>query len=122
MGKEHTPQELEVWYILPAIRKEFAEIMVKRGMKQKEVASILGLSEAAVSQYFKEKRATEIEFDKKMIKEIEKSVDIVIKDNEKIMGEVQRILNLSRKSKVLCKLHHKKSDNIPDKCKICLGV
>ena len=55
------PQEIEVWYLIPALRKELARIFIKDyGLAQKKAAELLGISGAAVSQYVKEKRAKEI--------------------------------------------------------------
>ncbi|MFH1405899.1 MAG: hypothetical protein ABIG52_01635 [Nanoarchaeota archaeon] len=51
------PQEIEVWYILPAIRKELVLALKEKGHTQKEIASFLNVTEPAISQYTKEKRA-----------------------------------------------------------------
>ncbi|MFH1722811.1 MAG: helix-turn-helix domain-containing protein [Candidatus Altiarchaeota archaeon] len=50
------PCESAVWYTLPKIRAEITQELVKRGMKQKEVADVLGVTPAAVSQYLHKKR------------------------------------------------------------------
>jgi len=51
------PCERIHWTLLPSIRKELAKIYVlEMGMKQKAAAKKLGLTEAAVSQYMKNKR------------------------------------------------------------------
>ena len=52
-----TVQELEVWYILPAIRKAFAIEMIRQGIPQKRIAVLLGVTSAAISQYKNDKRA-----------------------------------------------------------------
>ncbi|HIH66091.1 MAG TPA: transcriptional regulator, partial [Nanoarchaeota archaeon] len=52
------PQELEVFYFIPAIRKELSVQMKKKGKGQREIANLLGITEAAVSQYISSKRAT----------------------------------------------------------------
>jgi hypothetical protein len=47
----HMPQEIEVWYIIPAIRKELAKRLVQHHeVAQKDVAELLGVTEAAISQ------------------------------------------------------------------------
>lgn len=115
------PQELEVWYILPAIRKELAKFLIKDfNLKQKEAASLLGLTEAAVSQYVKEKRASGIAFDKNIANEIKKSAGIIFKNKSKVMSEIMKICNLSNVKKMLCILHKKHDKNIGERCKICL--
>jgi hypothetical protein len=116
------PQELEVWYILPAVRKELAKFLIKDfKLKQKEAASLLGLTEAAVSQYVKEKRASGVVFDKKILNEIKKSAGVIFKDNNKVMNEIMKLCNLVEVKKILCVLHKKHDKNIEEKCKICFG-
>lgn len=51
------PCEIIVWYVLPIIRREFAnELVVGYGMSQAEVARRFGVTDAAISQYLKKKR------------------------------------------------------------------
>ncbi len=114
------PQELEVWYILPSIRRELAKSMIKDfSLKQKGAASLLGLTEAAVSQYVKEKRASDIVFEKKILSEIKKSAGVIVKDHSKVMGEVMKLCNLVDVKKMLCVLHKKHDKGVEKKCKIC---
>ena len=48
----HMPQEIEVWYVIPAIRKQLAKALVgEHKLPQKQVADIMGVSSAAISQY-----------------------------------------------------------------------
>ena len=66
------PQEIEVRYIIPAIRRELASLLIKEHYKtQKEAAKILGLTEAAISQYQHSKRAKEVVFSDSVKNEIE---------------------------------------------------
>ena len=68
------PQEIEVWYILPAIRRDLTKSMINDlHLTQKEIAKIMGLTEAAVSQYIHSKRAKEIVFSNAVLKEIKQS-------------------------------------------------
>lgn len=50
------PCELIVWYVLPAIRRDLAAALKRKGMAQKEIAEKLGITPAAVSQYAKARR------------------------------------------------------------------
>lgn len=78
-----TPCELIVWYVLPAIRREFAMILVKEfNLTQREAAKKLGLTESAVSQYLRSKRGKEIKFDQEIIDEIEKSAKEILKSEK----------------------------------------
>ncbi|HLE06488.1 MAG TPA: transcriptional regulator, partial [Candidatus Nanoarchaeia archaeon] len=56
------PQELEVFYVIPAIRKELAVKLKANGLSQKKIAGIFGVTEACVSNYFKSKRANDVKF------------------------------------------------------------
>ena len=103
------PQEIEVWYVLPAIRKEFAIAMIAAGLSQKKVAQILGVTEAAVSQYKKEKRAHEFAFDDAFKSEVKKSVEIVMQRPAILFEEMMRIDNYIKQSGLFCKIHRSKS-------------
>ena len=115
------PQEIEVWYIIPSIRRELAKAMAKKGIKQRRIAEFLCITEAAVSQYIKQKRAKEVEFLAETIEEIKKSADRIIENKETLIEEIQRILGIVKKSKTLCKVHYKHG-KMPEKCEACLGI
>ena len=69
--QETMPQEIEVRYILPAIRRELARIFIQEhNLSQKEAANVLGLTEAAISQYLHYKRAKEVVFSDIIVNEI----------------------------------------------------
>jgi len=50
------PCERAVWELLPMIRADMAKQLVKDGIKRKDVAALLGVTPAAVSQYIHGKR------------------------------------------------------------------
>ena len=51
------PCEIVVWYMLPTIRKGVAKELVEvHGLTQSKVARIFGVTDAAVSQYLRNKR------------------------------------------------------------------
>ena len=51
------PCEVVVWYLLPTIRKGVAKELVSvHGFTQSKVAKIFGVTDAAVSQYLRNKR------------------------------------------------------------------
>lgn len=113
------PQELEVWYILPAIRRDLAVCLKQEGLLQRQVAKLLGVTEAAISQYLKSKRAKKIQFDGNIKKEIKKSVKKIKNNKACATAEIQRICNLIKKKGILCAIH-KKYENVCKMCKICL--
>ena len=113
------PQEIEVWYILPAIRREISKSLVKNGLTQKNIALRLGITESAVSQYLKEKRASEIKFDDNVLDAIKKSSKKIAK-NENVMKEIERIIHLMKKTKFICKIHHRYDHSLPENCDNCI--
>jgi len=115
------PQELTMWYILPSIRREIAMEMKSRGIEQKKIASMLGVTEPAVSQYFNHKRAFGIKFNAKIEKEIKSSVDKIIGKKSTALAEIQGLMNLPEMRKILCSLH-KKSGGISKNCAICSEI
>ncbi|MFQ5647863.1 MAG: transcriptional regulator [Candidatus Aenigmatarchaeota archaeon] len=103
MRKPSSPQEIESWYIIPAIRREFVKQMVKRGLNQKQAADRLGLTDAAVSQYLSDKRGKEVKFKRSIKSEIGKSVDTLLGGGN-AMKELQRICMVAKKERLVCRM------------------
>jgi len=111
------PQEVEVWYVIPAIRKEFARVFInKYNMTQEESAAILGVSKSAISQYLSSKRAT-LKFNKEIRKEIERSADRVVKNRNIVVKEIVRIINYMKENGFLCHVCKKYNKGI---IKVCM--
>ena len=91
--QETMPQEVEVRYILPAIRRELARVLIKEhSLSQKQAAKILGLTEAAISQYRHSKRAKEVAFSDAVVDEIKKSADKILADKngkQRLIAEIK---------------------------------
>lgn len=103
------PQEIDVWYVLPAIRRELSNALINSGLSQKKVAKMLMVTEAAISQYKNEKRAKEIVFDDVVKEEINRSAQHVVKNPENVFNEIMRIDEYLKKSGTFCKIHRSKS-------------
>ena len=119
------PQEIELWYVIPAIRKALVTELKKHNMKQKDIAPLLGITEAAVSQYMRDKRASCCyeAFQKQPLKqEIEKSAEIILKqespDPAVAIREITRLCNIIKESKVICDIHRKQNPNLKT-CDVC---
>ena len=95
-----THQEIEVWYVIPAIRREMVLELKKRNVNQKEAARLLGLTEAAVSQYMSGKRGTDVKFEPQMKAEIKKSVGAILK-GANVMEEIHRLTTFCRRKGTL---------------------
>jgi predicted transcriptional regulator len=105
------PQEVEVWYVLPAIRRELAKVMktkvtlranedgemVDHKVTQKEIARMLGVTEPAITQYLLKKkgqrsRGDQVKLPESVVKQINKSADKMISEYEKArMSDVEDI-------------------------------
>jgi hypothetical protein len=111
------PQEVEVFYILPAIRKAFAAALKAKGLTQAKIADILGVSGAAVSQYFSDKRGSDVTFEPATAQHIAEAASR-IKDQANFVHECQQILNEVTSSKAICGIHKQLGD-VPQNCTIC---
>ena len=100
------PQEIEVWYILPALRKEFTRQMLEKNLTQKAIAKKLLLTESAVSQYLNGKRGGDIEFNNEIKEDIRKSVDNILKTGN-LIQELQQLCRKIRENGFLCEIHRK---------------
>ena len=114
------PQEIEVWHVIPAIRRELANEMKKRNMEQKAIASMLGITEAAISQYLNKKRAIKIVFSKRLKKEISLATDKIIKEKSEttVLQEIQRIMDLPKMREQVCKIHQE-CECVKKNCMLC---
>ena len=115
------PQELEVWYLIPAIRRELTKFFIKKyELTQKQVSEILGLTESAVSQYLKSKRGNELTFNDKELDIINKYADKIIKDKKSIGKHLFSLSIKLRGTSSLCKLHKEQDSSVEKDCKICM--
>ena len=111
------PQEIEVWYIIPAIRKELAKLLTKNHELSYERAGvILGISKAAVSQYLSNKRANKIKLSSEVKEEIAKSAELISKNPKSAMFEMQRILKFMKDKKCSCDICKKFNKEVLDYC------
>src|SRR3989344_3973588 len=102
------PQEIEVFYIIPTLRRQLAISMKKQGLKQRQIASLLEIEDAAVSQYISQKRGNKIQLSRTIQKEITKSASL-IRDKLSLIRETQRLLKIIKATRELCRLHKKLS-------------
>jgi len=114
------PQEIEVWYLIPALRRELAKILISDfGMRQKKVSEILGITESAVSQYLSSKRGNELRFSEKE-KEIIKDVATDIIEGKDANEEIYKLSLKLRGNEAMCNLHKKLDHSVKRNCDLCL--
>jgi uncharacterized protein len=74
-----TTCEIMVQKVLPAIRAELSRTMIfDYGCTQQDVADVMELSRAAVSQYVSEKRGAEVGFSEETQNEIRKFASVLL--------------------------------------------
>lgn len=94
------PQEIEVWYIIPAIRRELAKCLVtKYQFTYDRVGKILGVSKAAIAQYLKNKRASKVKLHEKARQEAYKACGRIVAGKTDSTKEIIRLLELIRRKK-----------------------
>lgn len=115
MNKLLFPQEVEVWYIIPSIRRELALELVKIGMNQKQAAEALGVTTAAISQYKSEKRGSSKKFNEKINREIHESAIKIKAKKSTVFHEIMKISRMVKDQGILCKIH-KEMGNSHENC------
>ena len=111
-----TPQEIQVWYILPALRKEIATKLKKQEFKQKEIARIMDITPAAVSQYLHKKRANMNIRIKEEI--IDTAIKNILKNDEDYQEALQEALEEVSEAHTICEVH-KKIEKVTNCCGLC---
>jgi len=111
------PQEIEVWYIIPAVRKELAKLLTRKyEMSYEKAGLILGISKAAVSQYLSNKRANKIKLKPEVKKEVAKSAKIIFANPKLALLEMQRILKYMKDHKCSCDVCKKYNKDVINFC------
>lgn len=113
------PQELEVYYILPALRRELAKALKQNGKNQKQIAELFGISEAAVSQYVHAKRGADVTFTEEMKNTI-KDAATRIADKVAFLRETQQLMRKIWGDRVICDVcHNQNGCAVPKNCTVC---
>jgi len=99
------PQEIEVWYIIPKIRKELSLVLIDEyRFSYEKTGDMLGISKAAVSQYVSNKRANKIKLSTEIMKEISISAKNIFEKKSNGLVEIERLLQLMKKTKCSCEV------------------
>ena len=111
------PQEIEVWYIIPAIRKELAKQLTRKfELSYEKAGIILGISKAAISQYLSNKRANKVKLSPEIKKEVAKSAKIIAGNPRSALLEMQRILKIMKDKKCSCDVCKKYNKDVLSYC------
>jgi predicted transcriptional regulator len=111
------PQEIEVWYIIPAIRRELSKCMIRDyKVTYENVGLMLGISKAAVSQYLKGKRASKIKLHVRAMDEVCKSCGKLVKNKSDAVNEIGKILKFIREKNLHCEVCGEVVDGVHKDC------
>jgi predicted transcriptional regulator len=104
--------EVIVTTILPAIRSIITkELLSNYNLTQKEAADLLGLTQPAISQYYRESRGFKVKLLEKhpkimkMIDDLTRDIAAERLDAKEIQAKFCFICKLIRKNKLICSLH-----------------
>lgn len=99
------PQEVEVLFILPALRRELSKELIREyGITYEKTGKLLGITKAAVSQYLSHKRAAKIRLHPKVLARVHKSAKLIVRGKTDVPRELQDILNFIRRKKYHCEV------------------
>jgi predicted transcriptional regulator len=114
------PQEIDVYYTIPAVRRELAQRLVKQGLTQRDVARRLGVTEAAVSQYMSNKRGITYEYPREVAIALDGAAAAIsgTEDVALVRRSVENLCVIMKEHKVICELH-KQHDKTKDGCSTC---
>jgi len=127
------PSEIESKLLIPAVRAILSrELVIEKGLKEEEVARMLGITQAAVSNYLRGTRGDNELIAKlmslseimSMIKEISNDLSTNRAYTAKTLSKFIALCNYMRYSLIICDAHHSLERNIDEKvceqCKIIL--
>ena len=122
------PCEVAVKSVVPAIKATLAkELIEMHGLRQQEVASLLGVTQAAVSQYARSVRggALRIEKDNEVRMLTMEIVTLLANDRLPPMELAIKFCELCRtvrSKRLMCRLHRRLEPSLDiQKCTVCLS-
>lgn len=121
------PCEVAVKTVVPAVKALLAtELVNKHGLKQEDVADLLGISQSAVSKYTRKIRGHIIEINKvgEMQSLITQMVTLIVDGNHQraqFLTYFCKTCTIVRKTSLMCEFCAKTDPNLEiDECKFCL--
>lgn len=123
------PSEIESRSLIPAVRVIMAKKLANEyGMKEDKIAKILGVTQAAISNYVRGTRGdTRLVNKLENITEVMRIIDDITKEIAKsnafrasTMAKYIGLFNYIRESYIICDVHHTLEKNIDkEACKAC---
>lgn len=126
------PSEIEAKSLIPAVRAILARKLIKEySLKEEDVAKVLGITQAAVSNYVRGTRG-DIELISKLesVREVMRMIDDIAKDlstnkayTPSTLAKFVGLCNYMRYTLIICDVHHSMESNIDEQiCEQCRGT
>lgn len=126
------PSEIEAKSLIPAVRAILAKKLIKEySLKEEDVARVLGITQAAVSNYVRGTRG-DIELIEKLesVREVMRMIDDIAKDlstnkaySPSTLAKFVGLCNYMRYTLIICDVHHSMESNIDEQiCEQCRGT
>jgi uncharacterized protein len=126
------PSEIEAKSLIPAVRAILAKKLIKEySLKEEDVAKVLGITQAAVSNYVRGTRG-DIELISKLesVREVMRIIDDISRDlstnkayTPSTLAKFIGLCNYMRYTLIICDVHHSIESNIDEQiCDQCRGT
>jgi uncharacterized protein len=126
------PSEIEAKSLIPAVRAILAKKLIKEyTLKEEDIAKVLGITQAAVSNYVRGTRG-DIELISKLesVREVMRMIDDIAMDlstnkaySPSTLAKFIGLCNYMRYTLIICDVHHRIESNIDEQvCEQCRGT
>jgi len=126
------PSEIEAKSLIPAVRAILAKKLIKEySLKEEDVAKVLGITQAAVSNYVRGTRG-DMELISKLesVPEVMRMIDDIARDlstnkayTPSTLAKFVGLCNYMRYTLLICDVHHSIESNIDEQiCEQCRGT
>jgi uncharacterized protein len=126
------PSEIEAKSLIPAVRAILAKKLIKEySLKEEDVARVLGITQAAVSNYVRGTRGDmELILKLESVREVMRMIDDIAKDlstnkayTPSTLAKFVGLCNYMRYTLIICDVHHTMESNIDEQiCEQCRGT
>lgn len=126
------PSEIEAKSLIPAVRAILAKKLIKEySLKEEDVARVLGITQAAVSNYVRGTRGDmELILKLESVREVMRMIDDIAKDlstnkayTPSTLAKFVGLTNYMRYTLLICDVHHSMESNIDEQiCEQCRGT
>jgi uncharacterized protein len=126
------PSEIEAKSLIPAVRAILAKKLIREySLKEEDIAKVLGITQAAVSNYVRGTRG-DMELISKLecVREVNRMIDDIARDlstnkayTPSTLAKFIGLCNYMRYTLIICDVHHSIESNIDEQiCDQCRGT